>query len=170
MNSAPLVHWYSAQTGVSLELPSGWTQLSETPGAAAYSQPNVSHHPPELYAPRLIIKTFAITKGATAGPSEAYRVLSQNTHAAAPPESVVQAPRELQVDGQPGSRLVLHRFDATGRKLLHYQIFVQLHQHLCSITGIGEAGRDTQLLPLFDAATASIRFIVSPRPTGNVEG
>lgn len=170
MNSAPFTHWYSAQTGVSLELPSGWTQLSETPGAAAYSHPTPSQQLPEPYAPRFIIKTFAITASAAAGPSEAYRVLSQNTHAAAPPESVVQSPQEMQVDGQPGSRLVLHRFDATGRKLLHYQIFVQLHQHLCSITGIGEAGHEALLLPLFDAAATSVRFIVSPRPTGNAEG
>lgn len=72
------------------------------------------------------------------------------------------------VDGLAAYGLVQHRRDADGQAALHFQVFIQADQVICSITGVGDVTQSATLLPIFEHATGSIRFIPVNRGSRDV--
>jgi len=158
-----LRHHFCRTSALSFELPPSWRLEQESEGASTYLETveEAGSSDREHQPARLVIQSFIVAPGLNDAPQALIqRVMADSSNAAA--SAVV---RTLTVDQQPARLLVQHRQDSSGRWMLHFQVFVQLDQVVCSITGKGAVAREAELLPLFEAATHSIRFIPVSRGT-----
>jgi len=147
-----VVHFFSHETKVSIELPTGW-ELDETDVRfAMYRAPQNTFG----QAPTLIVRVLDVQ---IADP-EGYQKLAQQ---------MLDLPREdmhlfsrdtLQVDGFPGTVDVFSYYqDIVAQQVIQYQVFVQVEQVVFSITGMAEQESGETYLPVFEAAVRSVRFI-----------
>ncbi|MDV3350211.1 hypothetical protein D0962_27640 [Leptolyngbyaceae cyanobacterium CCMR0082] len=156
---ADVLHFFSHQTHVSLELPVGWEEFSEDAHNVVYYYEIYDEDEDEddfSKNPRLIIQLFP-------SPSTNIDNLRQAS------ESVVTVPRknfelishqEEIIDQYPGLTDVFRYFDEDfGALAVRYQSFILVDNVLFSFAGACLAQHEDELLPMFRNALESIRFI-----------
>lgn len=148
-----VVHFYSYATGVSLELPVGFEFAGEDDASAGYV--DASGDVPADSDPRVQVRSVARIEGAE--PQQAVHALADG-FAAVGGELLER--RDRQVDDEPGCTVVLRRAD-DGRYV--HTTAAADGDRLVTVTAIAPT---PDLLPRFDAAIDSIRFVPLASPFG----
>ena len=147
-----VIHFFSDETRVSLELPDGW-KLDETDVRFAMYR---AAQDAFGQAPTLIVRVVDIQ---TTDPG-AYKKLARQMLELPRKEMRVISRSAVTVDGFAGTVDVFsHYQDVVAQRVTQYQVFVQVERVIFSITGIVAQESQKAYLPVFEAAVQSIRFI-----------
>lgn len=163
MDTFELIHFFSAETKVSLELPIGWEEADTDAGTAIYTydlDDEADEADEEVSAVALSPKYIVRIIGLPSAHPNAYQRLAQTLREQPRAGQEGLTHSEIEVDGQPAVLDVWVYDDAEAqRRVVHYQVFVQIDQIVCSLTGIAEDAQRARWLPDFEIATQSVRFI-----------
>jgi len=144
-------HFFSYETKVSLELPSGWTLESESEKTAVYTV-DVGESPP----PKFLVKTIGLPQSQ----SGSYQELAQALLSIPRIDFVLRAQNLSEVDNQHASIHIFSYFEPEiGQRLLQYQVIVHAERVIFSLTGVGREAQAENLLPIFETAIQSVRFV-----------
>lgn len=154
------LHFFSYETKVSLELPVGWEELEEDIGLAIYGD-ELDDEAEEVEIgkldPKLTLKTFAIS---TSEPEAFKKIADQTLNVPKKNQQVLQR-KIREVDSYPASvDLFTYEDEEIGGAIAQYQVFVQIADVICSITGIVDLQDQEEYFPVFEEAVQSIRFIL----------
>ena len=153
------LHFFSHESRVSLELPIGWEELSEENHQVVYCYEDFEEDNSEkswINDPRLMIKLF---------PSPTTNI--DNLEQAAASSFKVEHEQleklkhtELKVDGYPGILDIFSYKDSeSGKPLTQFQVFILIDNVIFSFTGLMLKKFQEELIPTFNDAIKSVRFI-----------
>ncbi len=148
------VHLFSFATKVSIEFPRGWELAEEGERTALYLDGMWEGNPGQT--PRVVINVPA----QLFSQPDLYEDIARQTLELPHRDLKALAHERMAVDGFPAV-VDVFRFDEPelGYPVVQYQVFVQVEQVLHSITGLVPEGHESDYLPVFEAAVASVRFI-----------
>jgi hypothetical protein len=145
--SPDVVHFYSYVTGVSIELPAGFEFAGETEESAVYA--DLDDAPPGERTPQFRIQVV----GTLNDPADAYDAVVGLADGFAAMDGTVLTRVDRVVDEEPTATVVLRR---AGDGLLLHLTAAAGGRRLLSMVA---TALDESLLPAYDAAIESIRFI-----------
>lgn len=157
---ADLLHHFSAETLISLELPLEWGEESEDERTAVYMyQPfddTYGDEEVERTAPRLAVRLIAVP----GAPADVLERLSAALLGKATGDVQVRSTKAVIVDGLPG-KVTVFECDAPegGRRITWHQAFVQWDDVVFSFAGTCPSSERDTYLPQFEAALASARVV-----------
>lgn len=153
------LHFFSHESRVSLELPIGWEELSEENHQVVYYYEDFEEDDSEkswINDPRFMIKLFPspstdienLERASTSSFKVEHEQLEKFNHT------------ELKVDGYPGILDIFSYKDSESRKLVsQFQLFVLIDNVIFSFTGLMLKKFQDRLIPVFNNAIQSVRFI-----------
>jgi len=156
--ASDLVHYFSRETLISLELPLDWAQDDEGDHTAVYVYRPVD----ETYTddedettPRFTVQLVAVP-GAPANTLD--RLSTALIDAADQPARVLTS-GSLTVDGLPARMIAFEHPGPGGGREARYQVFVQWDEVVFSFAGTCPAGDADTFFPQFEGAVASARVV-----------
>lgn len=159
IDNSEVLHFFSLETKVSLELPVGWEDQEEDGGLAIYYYEMNDDEEESNFDkcnPRLIIKTFAIPTNTP----DALKNIADSTVQAYQIQRQILERSVTEVDSYPAIvNIFTYQDDEMSCTFIQYQVFVQISQIICSISGVVELQYQQEFLPVFEQAVKSIRFI-----------
>jgi hypothetical protein len=156
-----VIHFYSYETGVSIELPVGFEEQFEETGVAAYVDEPDDDDDASPVARVLVQVVGDVTpdRGASAASAAESAAAGLASGFAAQGGEVISSRSEV-IDEVPTATTVLHRNDPTlGGEMLFHQTAAVSAGKLLSISAVAPDAQRAQFLPAFDAAIRSIRFV-----------
>ena len=155
--STGYAHFFSYETKVSLELPVEWEEEEVGQDTVTYAFGLDEDEPEFEHPPKLIVKAIAVPMGE----SDAYKQLAQQMVDIPRQDVQVISRRAELIDDVPAVVDVLSYYeDEVGSRLTQYQALAQIENVVFSVTGIVEESRMDEVLPVFEGAVKSIRFIL----------
>jgi hypothetical protein len=158
MDYPELVHFFSWETRISIELPVGFEEYMEDgeTNSAIYAD-DLDDEDAELPGGRVMTKLTAVAVD-SAG---AYRELAAAS--ARIGDRSVESREECTIDGAPALRQTLaYRDEDAELDVIRHETFAQVGNVIFSITGIAPAARRDEYLPALDRASRTARFILLP--------
>jgi hypothetical protein len=152
------VHFHSAQTKVSLELPYGWQEQETGDHHAIYALEEGRARQEGLdYPPRFVVKVVEVLVQTP----DAYQELAQSMRSLPAQDQEFVSHSAQTVAGFEAVVDVFSYLEpAVDSRVTQYQVFVQVGQVVFSLTGIVQETHKAAYLGVFEAAVASVRFIV----------
>jgi hypothetical protein len=157
-----VIHFYSYETGVSIELPIGFEEQFEESGVVAYvDEPDDDDDDATPLARVLVQVVGEVTpdRGSSAATAAESAAAGLAKGFAGQGGEVISTRSEV-IDEVPTSTTVLHRNDPTlGGEMLFHQTAAVSGGKLLSISAVAPDAHRAEFLPAFDAAIRSIRFV-----------
>ncbi|MCT7983110.1 hypothetical protein NG796_07375 [Laspinema sp. A4] len=148
-----LTPYYSAEMGVSLELPEDWHEGESNRERVSYSCTSEGPYHPQLLIQRVPLSVWERV-------SDGCDRLAEELLQLYPPPLEIRDRYPLTVDNFPARVDIFSFYDPEfNRQVTHYQACIQLPDALYSAIGIVERQFAESLLPVFEQAVGSIRFI-----------
>jgi hypothetical protein len=152
-----VVHFFSYETGVSIELPVGFEEQFEDHGVAGYVDDPEDEDAGPVTARVIIQVVGAIESGSPDTAEAAVAGLAQGF--AGQGGEVIGRRQEL-IDDDPTETVIQLRTDETlGGALVVHQTAAATGGHLLSITALAAAADRATAVPAYDRAIRSMRFI-----------
>lgn len=150
-----VIHFYSYETGVSFELPVGFEEESEQPGAVTYVD-----EPEDDPAGTARVLVQVIGPIEATGPGAAENAAAGLAKGFAAQGGEVIATRTEVIDEVPTATTVSRRDDAKlGQRMLFHQTAAVSAGQLLSISAVAPDAQESFYLPAFDDAIRSMRFV-----------
>ena len=150
-----VIHFYSYETGVSIELPVGFEEQSEQHHSVAYvDDPDDDSTP----AARVLVQVVAELDADDAAAAQS--AVDGLAHGFAAQGGEVLATRTETIDEVPTTTTLTRRTDPKlGGEWIFHQTAAAAEGRLISISALAPSADQARRLPEFDAAIRSIRFV-----------
>lgn len=150
-------HFFSYETGVSIELPIDWEQKDESNGTVAYVYQVDNNDASQIKkAPALVIKKIDIP----AGNPDAYKALENELIEMPRRDKIVISQTTREIDGLTGLEYVLSYIDdEINGTVVHIQSLLQVDNSIYSISGIVEEEHQENFMTVFEDVMNSVRII-----------
>jgi hypothetical protein len=152
------IHFYSAQTKISLELPLGWQEQEIGDHYAIYALEDERARQEGLaHPPKFVVKVVEVLVQAP----DAYKTLACELISLPAQNLEIISHGDREVDGFDGVVDVFSYYEESVDSLVtQYQVFAQVGQVVFSLTGVVQETHKGSYLDVFEAAAESVRFIV----------
>lgn len=150
-------HYYSPEIGVSIELPTNWQECDRYSQGVMYGCQNCDRYPPKLLV-QIVPLPPSISR--EAGSPNRCDTLAKKLLKLQPPSRPIRDRQYLEIDSC-RARIDTFTFDDPEFhvSVTHYQVCIQRDNLLYGVIGMVETRSASTYLPIFAAATQSIRFI-----------